>query len=97
MGAITDIVLKATDTTNNKNVDDIKIHKLSKRVLDAAGRPAVVAARTEHVALTSTTFDFRLKMNNNVEKLKAKVTKAKEYGIAVGDDIICMNVLANAV
>ena len=95
-GAITDIVLKTADATDDKNVDDIEIHKLLKCVLDAAERPAAAAARDEYVALTSTTFDFRLKMNSNVEKLKAKVAKAKGYGIVVGDDVICMIVLANA-
>ena len=72
------------------------IHTLLKCVLDAAERPAAVAARDEYVALTSTTFDFRLKMNSNVEKLKAKVAKAKSYDIVVGDNVICMIVLANA-
>ena len=95
-GAITDIVLKTADATDDKNVDDIEIHKLLKCVLDAAERPAAAAARDEYVALTSTTFDFRFKMNSNVKKLKAKVAKAKGYGIVVGDNVICMIVLANA-
>ena len=38
-GAITDIVLKTADATDDKNVDDIEIHNLLKYVLDAAERP----------------------------------------------------------
>ena len=44
-GAITDIVLKTADATNDKNVDNIEIHKLIKYFLDAAERPEAVAAR----------------------------------------------------
>ena len=54
-----------------------------------------MAARNKYVALTSTTFDFRLKINTNVERLKTKVAKAKGCGIVVGDDVICMIILAN--
>ena len=57
--AITNIVLKTADATNDKKVDDIKIYKLLKCVLDAAKHPVAVAARNKCVALTSTTFGFR--------------------------------------
>ena len=35
-------------------------------------------------------------MNSNVKKLKAKVAKAKGYGIVVGDNVICMIVFADS-
>ena len=95
-GAITDIVLKTVGATYDKNVDNVEIHKLLKCVLDAAERPAAVATRGKYAALTSTTLDFRLKMNSNVKKMKSNVAKAKGYGVVVGNDVICMIVLANA-
>ena len=60
-----------------------------------AARSVAVAVCNEYVTLTSTTFDFGLKMNINVKKLKTKMTKVKGYGIVERDDGIYIIGIAN--
>ena len=53
-GAVIGIVLKTADATNNKDIDDIEVHKLLRCGLDAAKCPAAVAACNKYVTLIYT-------------------------------------------
>ena len=67
--AITDSVLKTSDGTKSKMVDQIEIHVLLKTVLDITERPAALDACDEYKAFIATCFDFHGKLVNSVKQL----------------------------
>ena len=93
--AITDSVLKTSDGTKYKTVDQIELLVLLKTVLNPTEQPAAADAHDEYKASIAMCFDFRGRLVNAVEKLRVRANKAKGCGIIVNNDTIVLVTMAN--
>ena len=63
--------------------------------IEGAERPSTTDMQKFYINLCSTKFDFRFKMVMNVERLRSQAAKSIGYGVMVGEDVICLIIIAN--
>ena len=92
---ITDSILKTADGVDFKGIDEYHLYDLVQVCIQGADRPATGDILGHLIDIISTRFDFRKKINNNVEALRAKTARLHTYGINMDDTQIALIILAN--
>lgn len=92
---ITDSVLKTADGVDFKGIDEYHLFDVVQTCIQGADRPATGDILAHLVAVISTRFDFRKKIINNVEALRAKTARLRTYGINMDDTQIALIIIAN--
>lgn len=92
---ITDSVLKTADGVDFKGIDEYHLYDLVQVCVQGADRPATGDILSHLIEIISTRFDFRKKVINNVEALRAKTARIHTYGINMDDTQIALIILAN--
>lgn len=75
--AITDAILKRTDSDGMKGPDEYTLHEVLEAAIAGAIRPAVNDILTQLIDTINFTFDFRKTIAANMEKLHAKANASK--------------------
>ena len=78
---ITNLILRTTDGSDFKTVDEYKLHQLIIVLKGGGKRPSATAIRQIMVNVMATTFDWRESAATNLKKLSTAITKAATYGV----------------
>jgi len=92
---VTDSVLKTADGVDLKGIDEYHLYDLMQVCIQGADRPATGDILGHLIEIISTRFDFRKKVINNVEALRAKTARLSTYGVNMDDTQIALIILAN--
>jgi len=92
---ITDSVLKTADGVDFKGIDDYHLYDVVQVCIQGADRPATGDILSHLLNIISTRFDFRKKITNNVEALRAKTARLHTYGVNMDETQIALIILAN--
>eukprot|EP00956_Cyclotella_meneghiniana_P026310 scaffold56538_cov51-Cyclotella_meneghiniana.AAC.1 len=92
---VTDSVLKTADGVDLKGIDKYHLYDLVQVCIQGADRPATGDILGHLVEIISTRFDFRKKIINNIEALRAKTARLSTYGVNMDDTQIALIILAN--
>ena len=92
---VTDSVLKTADGVDYKGIDDYHLYDIVQVAIQGADRPATGDILGHLTNIIATRFDFRKKVINNVEALRAKTARLHTYGINMDDTQIALIILAN--
>ena len=92
---VTDSVLKTADGVDFKGIDEYHLYDLVQVCIQGADRPATGDILGHLIEIISTRFDFRKKIINNVEALRAKTARLSTYGVNMDDTQIALIILAN--
>eukprot|EP00956_Cyclotella_meneghiniana_P028879 scaffold68484_cov41-Cyclotella_meneghiniana.AAC.1 len=92
---VTDSVLKTANGVDLKGIDEYHLYDLVQVCIQGADRPATGDILGHLVEIISTRFDFRKKIINNVEALRAKTARLSTYGVNMDDTQIALIILAN--
>ena len=93
--AITDNVLRTSDGTDVKGVDDYELHQLINAIIQGATRPALADIRLQLAAIVNFPFDWRQTASTNLAVLRAKIDRLQAYGITVSDSQTVLVVMTN--
>ena len=93
--AITDNVLRTSDGTDVKGVDDYELHQLINAIIQGATRPALSKIRLQLAAIVNFPFDWRQTASTNLAVLRAKIDRLQAYGITVSDSQTVLVVMTN--
>jgi hypothetical protein len=92
---ITNSILRTTDGSDFKSVDDYQLHQLITAISAGAERPEASNIRRQFVHLAGTVFDWRETVATNVERMATLAVKSQGYGLHVHDDLKAIIILAN--
>ena len=92
---VTDSVLRTADGIDYKGIDEYHLYDLVQAAIQGADRPATGDILGQLIEVISTKFDFRKKVINNVEALRAKCARLTSYGVALDDTQLALIILAN--
>ena len=92
---VTDSVLRTADGIDYKGIDEYHLYDLVQAAIQGADRPATGDILGQLIEVISTKFDFRKKVVNNVEALRAKCARLTSYGVALDDTQLALIILAN--
>ncbi len=87
---ITDSVLKTADGVDFKGIDDYHLYDVVQVCIQGADRPATGDILSHLLNIISTRFDFRKKITNNVEALRAKTARLHTYGVNMDETQIAL-------
>ena len=93
---VTDTVLRTSDGTDYKSVDEYELYQLTNAVMQAADRPRVREVRQQMVDALATKFNFQQSFADNVTVLRARIARLAAYGIAINEDVVATIILAEA-
>lgn len=93
--AVTDAVLCTPDGTDYKGVDEYELYEVADAAISGADRPATTDILRLLSGIIKYPLDFRKKVNQNVEVLRAKAGRMRSYGITVDDAQLALVILAN--
>ena len=72
---VTDTVLRTSDGTDYKSVDQYELFQLINAVMQAADRPRVREVRQQMVDTVATKFNFQQRFSDNVAVLRARIAR----------------------
>ena len=93
---VTDTVLRTSDGTDYKSVDEYELFQLINAVMQAADRPRVREVRQQMVDTLATKFNFQQRFLDNVAVLRAQIARLPAYGITINEDVVAAIILAEA-
>ena len=93
--AVTDSVLRLSDGSDYKSVDDYQLKDLMEAVMLGASRPLVHDIVQQLNELINFRFNFQKKVDTNVELLRTKLAKTNSYGITLDETIVALIIIHN--
>ena len=88
-------ILRNTDNSYFKLVDQYHIHQLFTEITEGEERPESSNFRRQFVNITGTIFDWREAAVTNVERMAAMSEKLLGYGVRVHSNLCAVVILAN--
>ena len=92
---VTDAVLKTADGSDFKSIDDWQLEDILATLIQGAARPNTADVFNQLLVIIQFVFDFRKKVNVNMELLRSKVGRLTSYGITIDDTQLALILLAN--
>lgn len=93
--AVTDSVLRLSDGSDTKSVDEYQLKDLMEAVMQGASRPLVHDIVQQLNELINFRFNFQKKVDTNVELLRTKLSKTTSYGITLDETIVALIIVHN--
>jgi len=92
---ITNPILRTSDSTSFKSVDEYQLHQRVTTITEGAERPEATTIRQQFVNIAGMVFDWRDTVAINIKKFATNPAKTQAYGIRVHDDLKAVVILAN--
>ena len=92
---ITNPILRTTDNSDFKLVDQYQIHQLFTSITEGAERPEFTDIRRQFVNIAGTIFDWIETVGTNVERMAEMVAKLLGYGMLLYINLCAVVILAN--
>ena len=74
-------ILRTTDGSDFRTVDEYDLHQLLSAIKGGAERPSATAIREMMVDVMATSFDWRKSAATNIKELSTTIAKAATYGV----------------
>ena len=91
----TNPILRTTDNSNFKSVDQYQIHQLFTAITEGAERPESSNIRRQFVKIAGNFFHWRETVVTNIERMAAMAAKLLGYSVRVHSDLRVVVILAN--
>jgi hypothetical protein len=92
---ITDTILRTSDGSDHKSVDEYTLFEVMKAAIDGADRPSANDVLEQLIEVINHKFDFRKKVSVNMELMQSNAARMSTYGIIVGIPQLTLTLLAN--
>ena len=92
---ITNPILRTTDNSNLKLVDQYQTHKLFTAITEGLEKPESTNTRRQFVNIAGIIFDWRETVMTNLERMAAMDAKSLGYGVRVHTNLCAVVILAN--
>ena len=92
---ITNPILRTSDSTSFKSVDEYQLHQRVTAITEGAERPEATTIRQQFVNIAGMVFDWRDTVAINVKKFATNPAKTQAYGIRVHNDLKAVVIFAN--
>ena len=93
--AATDSILKLPGTNTPKGIDKYELHELVDAVKMGAERPPVKDVLTQYIETLTHCFDFRQRVQHNMQTLTTKATRIKSFGVTLDNTHLAMVIMTN--
>ena len=92
---ITDTILRTSDGSDYKSVDDYTLFDVMKAAIEGADRPSATDVLEQVIEVIHHPFDFRKKVSINMELMQSNAARMATYGVAIGIPMMVLTLLAN--
>ena len=92
---ITNPILRTTDGSDFRTVDEYALHQLLRAIMGGAKRPSATALMHTMVEVMATTFDWQESAATNLEMLSTAIAKAATYAVRFHNKIKGVVITAN--
>ena len=92
---ITNPILRTTDGSDFRRVDEYNLHQLLSAVKGGSEQPSTTSIRQMMVDVMATTFDWHESAATNLKQLSNAITRAATYGVRFHNDMKGLVITAN--
>ena len=92
---ITDAILRTPDGSNHKSINNFRLYKVMKVVINRADQPSTHDLLEQLIDVINHPFDFCKKVSLNMELIQSNVAQMATYGIVIGIPQLMLTLLAN--
>ena len=88
-------ILRTTDNSNFRSVDQFQIHQLFTAIIEGVERPESTNIQRKFVNIAGKIFNWRETVVTNVKQMAAMAAKLLGYGVRAHSDIRAVAILSN--
>jgi hypothetical protein len=92
---ITDAVLRTSDGSDHKSIDDYMLFAVITAAIDGANQPSTTNVLEQLLEVINHTFDFQKKVSVNMELMQSNEARMATYGIAISIPQLTLMIIAN--
>jgi hypothetical protein len=92
---ITDAVLRTTDGSDHKSIDNYTLFAVMVAAIDGADQPSTTNVLEQLLEVINHTFDFQKKVSVNMELMQSNAARMATYGIAISIPQLTLRRIAN--
>jgi hypothetical protein len=92
---ITNAILRTADGSDHKSINNFTLFEVMKLAINGADQPSTNNVLEQLLEVINHSFDFRKKINVNMELMQSNVAQMAMYGIVIGIPQLMLTLLAN--